>query len=189
MAHPDSLKAKNLRLLGKLGWVLVGMTIFAWALVPIYRLACQRLGIGNVPQRPSLAITPGVVGDRQVTVHLIGIVNAGAPARMFPLVPSVRLRVGETREVRYRFINLGDRPLEFQVVHSVDPPRADAMLHKLRCFCFSRQRLGPHETRELPVSFWVDPKLEPGLDDLTLQYSLFALHPEASASSLPQEDP
>lgn len=179
----QDLVRRNRRLSWRLGAVVAGMTLFAWALVPVYRLACTRLGIGTVPQRPSLQIQPAGMGERQVTVRLIGIVAAGARARMEPVEHRVRVRVGETREVRYRFENLLPRPLEFQVVHAVDPPMADPLLHKLVCFCFSRQQLHAREVRMMPVSFWVDPALPAGLDELTLQYTLFALSPEASPSA------
>lgn len=185
MATQD-LRRRNRRLLLRLGGVVVGMSLFAWLLVPLYRLVCERLGVGTVSQRPSLAALPPGAGTREVTVRLMGIVAAGARARMEPVESRVTVPVGARREVSYRFENLSDRPLDFQVVHAVDPPAADARLHKLVCFCFQRQRLGAREQRLMPVSFWIDPALAPGIRELTLSYTLFALHPEAPASTSPE---
>lgn len=161
--------------------ILAGMSLFAWALVPLYRLACTTLGIGPVPQKPDPAIRPTAVGSRAVTVRLLGLSNVGTNATIEPLESQVRVRVGEVREVRYRFKNLTDSPLDFQAVHSVTPMQADAQLHKLECFCFSRQSLLPRETKILPLSFWVDPKLDSRTTHVSLQYTLFALNPDRSA--------
>jgi cytochrome c oxidase assembly protein subunit 11 len=176
---PDpELTKRNNRMLMWLGLLLVGMGVFAWALVPFYQLVCRKYGVGTVPQLPNKNVVSTGIGSRTVTVHFLGLINAGTPATLEPLVPDMVVHVGETREVNYRFTNLADHPLEFQAVHSVTPPRADADFHKLQCFCFTRQTLKPHETKVMPVSFWVDPKLESIFNTVTLQYTLYALHPE-----------
>jgi cytochrome c oxidase assembly protein subunit 11 len=50
---------------------------------------------------------------------------------------------------------------------------------KISCFCFSEQHLGPNESAELPVVFFLDPRLEQdetmsGVSEITLSYTLFA---------------
>lgn len=173
------LHRKNQRTLVWLGLLLVGMTIFAWALVPLYRMVCERFGVGTVPQKPNPAlVSSGVVGSREVTVRFVGMSNAGTPALIEPQTQKLDVKVGETREVQYRFTNLTDEVLDFQPVHSVTPARADAMLHKLECFCYERQTLQPKESKLLPVSFWIDDKLDPEVHTVTLQYTLYALKPQ-----------
>lgn len=172
------VEKKNRRTLVWLGLLLVGMTLFAWALVPFYRMVCERFGVGTVIQKPNSALVPGGVGHREITVRFVGMTNAGTPATIEPELPRVTARMGETKEIQFRFTNLSDRTLEFQPVHSVTPARADAMLHKLECFCYERQTLQPNESKLLPLSFWMDEKLDPAIDTVTLQYTLYALNPQ-----------
>lgn len=174
-----NLQKKNQRALMWLGVLLVAMTIFAWALVPIYRMVCERFGIGTIPQKPNPSlVASGKVGEREVTIRFVGMTNAGTPALIEPQTQKLDVKVGATHEVQYRFTNLTDKVLEFQPVHSVVPARADQMLHKLECFCYERQTLQPKESKLLPVSFWIDEKLDPEVHTVTLQYTLFALNPQ-----------
>lgn len=174
----ETLKKKNQRMLMWLGLVLVFMGFFAWGLVPFYRMVCQRYGIGTIPQKPNPSMISKGVGSREITVRFLGMSNVGTPARIEPLVPKVDVRVGQTTEVDYRFTNLTDQVLVFQPVHSVVPASADAMLHKLQCFCYEQQTLKPKESKILPLSFWMDDKLDPEINTVTLQYTLYALHPQ-----------
>ncbi len=59
------------------------------------------------------------------------------------------------------------------------PEVSGAWFDKVQCFCFSEQRLGPHETAEWPVVFFLNPKLESDpsmaeVESITLSYTLFA---------------
>lgn len=182
-AHHQAIKTKNGKTLKLLGLVVVGMSLFAWSLVPLYRMICTKFGVGNAPQRPNLANVSGGVGDRKIIIRLVGITTAGTPATITPLEERVVVRVGETREVKYRFESLVDHPLDFQAVHSVTPPLEDKHFHKLECFCFTKQTLKPRETRIMPLTFWVDPKVAAKVDTITLQYTLFALKPERPAKT------
>lgn len=179
--HHQAIQAKNSKTLKLLGLIIVGMTLFAWSLVPIYRMICTKFGLGTAPQRPSLANVSTGVGDRTVIVRFVGISTAGTPASIEPLEEKVVVKVGETREVKYRFKSFVDHPLDFQAVHSVTPPLEDKHFHKLECFCFTKQTLKPNETKIMPLSFWVDPKIDAKVDTITLQYTLFALKPERPA--------
>jgi cytochrome c oxidase assembly protein subunit 11 len=46
---------------------------------------------------------------------------------------------------------------------------------KIECFCFTQQTLAAHETREMPVVFYVDPKLPRDVKTITLSYTFFEL--------------
>ena len=72
---------------------------------------------------------------------------------------------------------------------NVTPEASGAWFDKVSCFCFSEQRLGPNETAELPVVFFLDPRLErdhtmDGVNAITLSYTLFAAGDEARPVAL-----
>jgi len=69
-----------------------------------------------------------------------------------------------------------------------------AYFDKIACFCFSEQKLGPRETLELPVVFFLDPALEKdatmaGIQEITLSYTFFAAKPSAGGVVADQEKP
>jgi cytochrome c oxidase assembly protein subunit 11 len=171
------IRRKNTRLAGWLVLLLVFMGVFAWALVPLYRLICERYGIGAIPQRPSAAVMPTAVGERTIAVRFLGVSASGTPASIQPLDQTTVVRVGETRVVSYRFVNQSRKKLDFVAVHSVVPARADQKFHKIQCFCFEKLTLKPFESRVEPIQFWVDPSIDSETSEITLQYTLYAAQP------------
>jgi cytochrome c oxidase assembly protein subunit 11 len=186
-AAPDALDARNRRLARRVGGVILGMALFGWALVPLYRWVCTAYGVGPAPQRPDNQNLPLAAGEREISVRFVGLADVLAPAKIEPLKPNLVVKVGEQHEVMYRFTNLSDQPLNFQAVHSVAPALADAMFHKVECFCFSTQTLQPREVKDLPVAFWVDPDFPPEYHSVTLQYTLYNLNPDPARLKQRQE--
>ncbi|MNK45030.1 Cytochrome c oxidase assembly protein CtaG [compost metagenome] len=184
----DAIQERNRRLAQRVGLVILGMALFGWALVPIYRWVCVEFGVGTVQQKPNSTNLPAVVGDREVEVRFVGLVDVLAPAKIEPLKPSLVVKVGEQHEVMYRFTNLSDKDLDFQAVHSVAPSLADPMFHKVECFCFTTQTLKPREVKDLPVAFWVDPKFPTQYHTVTLQYTLYNLNPDPTLLKKRQEE-
>ena len=96
-----------------------------------------------------------------------------------PESESVRLRTGKTVTVFFRARNLTDKPTEARATFNVSPEVSGEYFDKIACFCFTTQHLGPHETAEWPVVFFLDPALEKDelmarVDSITLSYTLFA---------------
>ena len=69
--------------------------------------------------------------------------------------------------------NSADQPGGGQDVPSVTPAAAARYFNKTECFCFTRQRLEPGETRGMPITFVVDRALPPDLGTVTLSYAFF----------------
>ncbi|WP_374547627.1 cytochrome c oxidase assembly protein [Rhodoblastus sp.] len=159
------------------GVLAVLMLGASFAAVPLYRLFCSATGYGGTTQSASRA--PDERGARKISVRFDANVAPGLAWRFEPETPEISVRPGETVTVFFRAANLSDRPTEGVARFNVQPDQAGAWFDKLNCFCFSAQKLGPHETAEWPVVFFLDPKLEQDetmarVDAITLSYTFFA---------------
>ncbi|MEQ1518384.1 MAG: cytochrome c oxidase assembly protein, partial [Usitatibacteraceae bacterium] len=59
---------------------------------------------------------------------------------------------------------------------------AGLYFNKLECFCFSNQTLQAGETREMPVTFFVDPKAPKEIEAIALSYTFFQVSDAGSKS-------
>lgn len=149
----------------RLGLTAAAMFALGFAVVPLYGLICEAAGIGKVA-----ATVPPAEG-RTVTVKFDATVQRDLPWRIEPVERAVRVRVGETREVRYKVRNLTSRKIVGQAVPSVVPWQATPHFSKVECFCFQNQTLSGGEEKELPLRFFVSAELPEGTDSLTVSYT------------------
>lgn len=154
----------------------VAMLALSFASVPLYRAFCAATGFGGTPQiGKEAAKNPG---ERVLTVRFDANVSRELPWRFEPEEAKVSLRTGETKTVYYKVANLSDHETSGQAAYNVSPDQAGVFFVKIACFCFDEQRLGPHETAEWPVVFYLDPALEKDeamrrVEEITLSYSFF----------------
>jgi cytochrome c oxidase assembly protein subunit 11 len=80
---------------------------------------------------------------------------------------------GKLYDTQFFAKNLTQQPSVAQAVPSISPSVAAKYFHKTQCFCFSPQRFGAGEGRDMPVRFIVDPGLPANVDKLTLAYTFF----------------
>jgi cytochrome c oxidase assembly protein subunit 11 len=156
--------------------VVVAMVGLAFASVPLYRLFCQATGFGGTTQRAAAA--PAQVASTIVTVRFDAETAPDLPWEFHPLTAAVQLHPGEQREVFYRAKNRSAAAVTGTATYNVTPAKSGIYFDKLQCFCFSEQRLGPGESRDMGVTFFVDPDLvkDPGTRDvrtITLSYTMF----------------
>jgi cytochrome c oxidase assembly protein subunit 11 len=162
--------------------VMVGA---AFAAVPFYNWFCRTTGYGGTPQVASVA--PAGMLDRKITVRFDANVGPGLPWRFAPEVNSIDLHIGEVATVYYDVVNTSARATEAQAAYNVSPPTVGAYFTKINCFCFTEQRLGPGEKRQMAVVFYVDPALvkdsdQDDLNTITLSYTFYPLRePERPA--------
>jgi cytochrome c oxidase assembly protein subunit 11 len=159
--------------------LMVGL---AYASVPFYDWFCRATGFGGKPQIATAA-PQGAVG-RAVTVRFDANVSGGLPWRFEPEQNAIDVKLGEVVTVNFMVTNLSARATTGQAAYNVAPPTTGSYFNKINCFCFTEQRLGPGEKREMPVVFYVDPALakDSELDDLntiTLSYSFYPLREPA----------
>jgi Cytochrome oxidase assembly factor len=153
-----------------------GMLGLAYAAVPLYDLFCRVTGFGGTP---ILASAPsGTVLERSLAVRFDTNVAPGLPWRFAAETPAARVRIGETQTVTYRIHNPTDVPVSAMATYNVQPELAGSYFMKLECFCFTEMTLGPGETTETAVVFFIDPAIadDPdigSLDGITLSYTYF----------------
>jgi cytochrome c oxidase assembly protein subunit 11 len=78
----------------------------------------------------------------------------------------------------YRARNLGKTAITGTAVYNVTPLEAGKYFYKTQCFCFGEQTLAPGEEVNMPVSFFVDPKILEDYDmrnikTITLSYTFY----------------
>ena len=187
------LRRDNLRMLGKLCVIALGMFAFGYALVPIYRHICEALGINvlAVAERRVPGVAPSLPANTQVdTTRTITVefdANARGPWDFKPAMRSVQVHPGELATVMYEFQNMQNRTMAAQAIPSYAPRQASPHFNKLECFCFNQYTLAPGEKKQWPVAFVIDPKLPKDVTTITLSYTFFEVGgktPPAPAGSV-----
>jgi cytochrome c oxidase assembly protein subunit 11 len=182
------MNRRNLPTSVLLAAVVLGMVGLSFASVPLYRLFCQATGFGGTTQRAAAA--PGRVADAVVTVRFDAATAADLGWDFRPLENAVQVHPGEQREVFFRAVNRTPETVTGSATYNVTPAKTGIYFDKLQCFCFNAQQLGPGESRDMGVVFFVDPDLltDPGTSDvrtITLSYTMF----RAPQSDAPAEKP
>jgi cytochrome c oxidase assembly protein subunit 11 len=89
------------------------------------------------------------------------------------VVSSLTVHPGELATVEYEIVNVREAAVTGQAVPSYGPQRAGEYFKKLECFCFTQQTLAAGETRRMPVTFVVDPKLPRDVNTIAVSYTFF----------------
>lgn len=167
-----SLKEQNRKLSRRLAVVALGMFGFGFALVPFYNQICAALGVNSLVERSELPKNSQVDATRTITIEFDSNTR-DLPWRFQPTVRHITVHPGEVATVEYEVINVRGSPVTGQAVPSYGPAIAGEYFHKVECFCFQQQTLGPGETRRMPVTFVVDPKLPKDVNTIALSYTFF----------------
>jgi cytochrome c oxidase assembly protein subunit 11 len=164
--------------LGAMVAVAVAAFGFSFALVPMYRIACEKVFGIRLEQGPGDARAAAQAGkggrsDRLVTVTFDAGVNSKLPWEFSPNQRSMRVRPGELYETTYHARNTSKRAIVGSATPSVAPALGSKYFIKTECFCFTAQTLAAGESREMPVRFMIDRDLPDDLNSLTLSYTFF----------------
>ncbi|MFO1210203.1 MAG: cytochrome c oxidase assembly protein [Amaricoccus sp.] len=177
----------------------IGLALFAvvpimiaasFAAVPFYSWFCKVTGYAGTTEVAKAA--PAAVTDRLVTVSFDANVAPGMPWQFRPKQQSMTLMLGETGLAFFEAYNPTDKTLAGQAGFNVVPFSVGGYFDKIACFCFNLQVLKPHERVDMPVTFYVDPKIlgdreTRDVTDITLSYTMFPAalpdDPEAAAEA------
>lgn len=163
--------AENSRLGRRLALVAVAMFGFGFALVPFYNQICAALGVNSLV-KPDEVVNTQVDTTRSITIELDSNTH-DLPWRFRPLVNHVSVHPGELATVEYEVVNVRSAAVTGQAVPSYGPQIAGEYFKKLECFCFTQQTLAPGETRRMPVTFVVDPRLPRDINTIAVSYTFF----------------
>jgi cytochrome c oxidase assembly protein subunit 11 len=164
------------------GAFVAAMVGAAYAAVPFYTWFCRTTGFGGTPVVAHAG--PVQVLDRKVTVRFDANVASGLPWKFAPEQVSIDVRIGEVVTIYYRAENDSSRETVGQATYNVTPSTVGGYFAKINCFCFTEQRLKPHERRDMPVVFYVDPALvgdaeQDDLNTITLSYTMYPVQQPA----------
>ena len=160
------------------------MTGVAFASVPLYRIFCQATGFGGTPMRADAA--PGAQAAlAPVGVRFDANVNAALPWEFKPETNTTKVVPGERIVTYFSAKNLTARATTGTASFNVTPAIAGQYFSKLECFCFTEQTLTGGQKVEMPVVFFVDPKIrtDPAtrdIDEITLSYTFYPVENPAS---------
>ena len=162
---------------GGLAAVLLLMGGLVAASVPLYRLFCAATGYNGTTQRASAA-PADTVSSRVITVRFDATTSPELDWDFRPEQLAVKVHPGESATVAYRAVNRGTFGVTGTATFNVTPDKVGLYFDKLQCFCFTKQHLGPGESKRLTVTFFVDPDIVNDADDkdvdtITLSYTMF----------------
>ena len=165
--------------------IVAAMVGLSYASVPLYRLYCQVTGYQGATRTALRA--PDAASAATITVRLDANVNNTLPWSFTPEQPQVTMALGESVTAVYRVKNLSDKPTVGSATFNVTPFDSGQYFNKIQCFCFTEHALKPGESVELPVTFFVDPKIRDNPDTadiqaITLSYTFFRTGDEGAAA-------
>ena len=171
----SALAQRNARMGLKMALLALAMIALAFASVPLYRIFCQVTGFDGTPLRAENA--PGAVAG-QIGVRFDANIDPALPWRFEPVQETVRIAPGARTQILYRATNLTARTTTGTAVFNVSPEIAGQYFSKIECFCFSEQTLKGGQSVDMPVVFYVDPKIREdkdtkGIDEITLSYTFY----------------
>lgn len=165
--------------------VMVGLS---FASVPLYRLFCQATGYGGVPQRADRA--PDEILDRTIRIRFDANVDHSLPWTFVPDEHVIDVKIGETALAFFKATNNSAVPVTGRAIFNVAPELAGRYFTKIECFCFKQQTLAAHASAEMPVTFFVDPKIVDDEDtktisEITLSYTFYPSDKEPGIAAAP----
>lgn len=179
---PQDLRRNNARTGLYAALLAAAMLGLGYASVPLYRIFCQVTGFGGTTQRASLseAIAAEFAGKQvagaTVSVRFDANVDPDMPWTFRPEQVTQTVKLGERQMAFYYARNNSDVPVTGTASFNVSPVQTGQYFNKVQCFCFTEQTLQPGQEVQMPVLFFVDPKIKDDpnaapIEQITLSYT------------------
>lgn len=174
---PES-ESKNART-GKIAiGIIVGMFLFGFASIPLYRWVCAQTDPGGSSWfigEPDVYDESEVEIDDERTVRVTFNTNIDRqlPWNFSVETGSVDIHPGEQEVVRFEAANRQSEPVTGKAVYDISPPEAAPHFKKTECFCFIEQTLDGGDDVDFPLVFWFDSDLPEHVDEINLGYTFF----------------
>lgn len=180
--------AKTHKLVAKLTIFAVAMFAFAFTVLPpLYDVFCDVLGID---QRGGLTAvdSEGIQVDesRKVRVTFMATNNQEMPWEFRPNDAVIEVHPGQVVKTSYFAKNTTADYMVSRAVPSFVPTSSAEHFKKVECFCFENQPLAPGETADMPIQFYVDPKLPKHITNITASYTIFDITAAANNQQVSQ---
>lgn len=172
---------KNTKTISIILFISAAMVGGAFASAPLYKKFCQLTGFAGTTQRATAL--PGKIVDRKVTIKFDANVSKTIHWDFKPEKFSETIKLGQQGLISFEARNKDDKPTVGSAVFNVTPERAGQYFHKIQCFCFTEQTLAPHQEMQMPVVFYVDPKMADDVEMkdvsvITLSYTFYPANSE-----------
>ncbi len=146
---------------------------FGFALWPLYNVFCQVTGLGGRAIQISENNDQAVASDRVVNIRFDATTNSSLPWKFQAVDKLGEYNLGVPSKAFYIASNPDSETITGQATYNVAPAEASLYFVKTECFCFTEQTLGPNESKEMPVYFYIKPDLPEHIKDITLSYTFY----------------
>ena len=156
-------------------FVMVGLS---FASVPLYDLFCRTTGFGGTPVIKKNINESKLSEELTIKVLFNADTAQGLEWNFSPVQREMIVKLGETTLAFYEAKNYSDNSVTGFATFNVLPLKIGKYFSKIDCFCFEEQTLSGGEKVEMPVSFYIDPKIaeDPNtieIRTITLSYTFF----------------
>lgn len=167
---------RNTKLALQMLGVVIGMVCFAYAAFPLYSLFCKVTGYNGTPKKAIEASSQ--VGTREIEVRFNADIEPGLEWDFKPVQQHMTVTTGANQLAYFEAENKSNETITGTAVFNVTPDKAAKYFNKIQCFCFQEQTLKPGQKVKMPVSFFIDTKIEAdkNMEDIhamTLSYTFF----------------
>lgn len=158
------------------GVVIVCMSAFPFASIPLYNAFCSWTGLNgkvDISAPATMSRVRDLAKQRTINVEFVSDASLSLPWTLKPEVTQMKVKVGESTRVNFYAENTSSRDIIARAVPSVSPGEGGPHFKKTQCFCFDNIQLKAGEKLEMPVVFYLDENFPNDIATVTLAYTVF----------------